>query len=106
MPAPKSHPLVRADLQSAYDWYEDELPGLGGEFREEFFRAYRKLGQGPLLYAVRFSDIRRLNLDRFPYGIFYVVKHGEVRVLAVLHGNRETNRMLSERRRTFLSSQP
>jgi hypothetical protein len=37
MPALKRHPLVRADLQIAYDWYEDEQPGLGGEFRDEFF---------------------------------------------------------------------
>jgi toxin ParE1/3/4 len=103
MPTFKRHPLVRADLQSAYDWYEDELPGLGGEFREEFFRAYRKLGSGPLLYAVRFSGIRRLNLDRFPYGIFYIVELDEVKVLAVLHGSRETRRILTGRRRTFFN---
>ena len=101
MPEPKRHPLVRADLQSAYDWYEDEIPGLGSEFREEFSRAYRKLGQGPLLYAIRFSGIRRLNLERFPYGIFYIVKPEEVRVLAVLHGRRETKNILAGRRRTF-----
>lgn len=105
MPALKRHPLVRADLQSAYDWYEDELPGLGGEFRKEFFHTYRKLGQGPLLYAVRFSSIRRLNFDRFPYGIFYTVKREEVRVLAVLHGSRESKSILTKRRRTF-SSRP
>ncbi len=106
MPAPKRHPLVRADLQSAYDRYEDELPGLGGEFHEEFLRAYRKLGRQPFLYAVRFSGIRRLNLDRFPYGIFYIVKAEEVRVLAVLHGSRETKNILAKRRRTFFSSEP
>jgi plasmid stabilization system protein ParE len=105
MPALKRHPLVRADLQSAYDWYEDQLPGLGGEFREEFFRIYRKLVQGPLLYAIRFANIRRLNLDRFPYGIFYVVKPEEIRVLAVLHGSRETKSILAGRRRTFFASQ-
>jgi plasmid stabilization system protein ParE len=103
MPALKRHPLVRADLQSAYDWHEDELSGLGGEFRQEFFRTYRKLGRGPLLYAVRFSGIRRLNLDRFPYGIFYTVKRNEVRVLAVMHGSRETKSILAERRRTFFN---
>lgn len=62
MPAPKRHPLVRADLQSAYDWYEDELPGLGSEFREEFYRACRKLRQGVLRYAVQGSS-RRLNSE-------------------------------------------
>lgn len=101
MLTPKNHPLVNADFQSAYSWYEDELPGLGLEFTAEFRRAYQKLRRHPLLYAVRFSSIRRLNLDRFPYGIFYVVNADEIRVLAVLHGSRETKRILSERRRTF-----
>jgi plasmid stabilization system protein ParE len=101
MPALKRHPLVRSDLQSAYDWYEDQLPGLGGEFREEFFHVYRKLDQHPLLYAVRFANVRRLNLDRFPYGIFYVVKLDELRVLAVLHASRDTEYILADRRRTF-----
>ena len=78
-----------------------KLPGSGGEFREEFFRVYRKLGQDPLLYAVRFANIRRLNLDRFPYGIFNVVKPDELRVLAVLHTSRESEEILAERRRTF-----
>ena len=105
MPVPKRHPLVRADLQSAFDWYEDELPGLGGEFRDDFRRAYRKLNQSPLLYAVRFADIRRLNLDRFPYGIFYFVEGGELRVLAVLYGSRETKSILAARRRTFSTGQ-
>ncbi len=105
MPALKRHPLVRADLQNAYDWYEDQLPGLGGEFREKFFHVYRKLGQGPLLYAVRFDNVRRLNLDRFPYGIFYVMRPDEVRVLAVLHASRDNEYILAERRRTFSAGQ-
>jgi toxin ParE1/3/4 len=104
MPTPKRHPLVRADLQNAYDWYEDELSGLGGEFRMEFFRAYCKLNQ-PLLYAVRFANVHRVNLDRFPYGIFYVVRPDEVRVLAVLHASRDNKYILAERRRTFSASQ-
>jgi len=57
-----------------------------------------------LLYAVRFSGIRRANLNRFPFGIFYTVKADEMRVLAVLHGSRETRKVLAERRRTFFSN--
>ena len=51
---------------------------------------------------MRFSNIRRVNLDRFPYGIFYIVRADEIGVLAVLHGSRETKALLSARRRTFL----
>ena len=43
-----------------------------------------------------------MNLDRFPYGIFYIVHAYEIRVLAVLHASRETVALLSGRRRTFL----
>ena len=101
MPTLKNHRLVGADFQSAYGWYEDECPGLGLEFAAEFRRAYQRLHQGPLLYAVRFTNVRRLNLDRFPYGIFYVVRPDEVRVLAVLHASRDNEYILAERRRTF-----
>jgi plasmid stabilization system protein ParE len=104
MPTLKSHPLVGADFQSAYGWYEDECGGLGMEFANEFRAAYQRLRRGPLLYAVRFSGIRRLNLDRFPYGIFYSVHEDEVRVLAVLHGSRETRTILAERRRAFFGN--
>ena len=104
MPAPTRHPLARADLQSAFDWYEVEVPCPGAGVREQFRRAYRKPGQHPLLYAIGFSGIRRVNLNRFPFGIFYAVKRDEVRVPGVLHGSRETGKILAKRRRTFFGS--
>ncbi len=104
MPAPKRHRLVKADLRNAYNWYEDQLPGMGREFREEFRHAYRKTGRNPLIYSVRFSNIRRVNLDRFPYGVFYTVHRDEIRALAVLHGSRETKELLAGRRRTFFEN--
>lgn len=101
MRALKRHLLVKADLQHAYNWYEDECPGLGEQFRTEFLQAYRNLIKSPLLYAVRFGEIRRLNLNRFPYGIFYRVDQEEICILAVLHGSREDQIVLAERRRSF-----
>ena len=104
MPTLKSHRLVRADFQSAYGWHEEKCPGLGLQFAAEFRRSVQKIREDPLLCSIRFSGIRRLNLDRFPYGVFYFVTPGEVRILAVLHGSRETKGMLAARRRTFSQS--
>jgi plasmid stabilization system protein ParE len=101
----KNHRLVGADFQSAYGWYEDECPGLGLQFAAEFRQAYQRLRAGPQLYAICFSNIRRLNFNRFPYGVFYVVELHEVKVLAVLHGSRETENILAGRRRTFSAGQ-
>ncbi|HEX5399518.1 MAG TPA: hypothetical protein VFY06_10770 [Verrucomicrobiae bacterium] len=100
MPTPKNHPLVGADFQTGYGWYEDPCAGLGMEFAADFRAAYKKLRRGPLLYAIRFSGIRRINLDRFPHGSSYTIRRNEIRVPAVLHGSRETRTILAERRRS------
>jgi len=98
----KKHRLVGVDFQSAYDWYRaKKQPGLEAEFIEEFRRAYRRLRENPLLYSIRFADVRRVNLKRFPYGIFYAVRPQEIRVLAVLHASRDSEIILARRRRTI-----
>lgn len=97
----RRHPLVRADLSDATNWYEDQQPGLGMEFAADFLAHYRRLGRDALLYAVRFADVRRLNLDRFPYGLFYVVRASEIWLLAVLHASRDTQAILRGRRQYF-----
>ena len=97
----KKHRLVGVDFQSAHDWYESKQPGLGADFIEDFRCAYHRLREFPLFYSVRFANVRRLNLERFPYSIFYVVTAHEIRVLAILHGSRDTESILAQRRRTF-----
>lgn len=97
----KKHRLLAIDVQSAYDWYQAKQPGLGTDFLEDFRRTYRRVRKSPLLYSVRFSDVRRLNLERFPYGIFYIVTADEMIVLAILHSSRDTESVLTTRRRAF-----
>lgn len=101
MPAIRRHPLVRADLQDAYDWLQEKEPGLGERFKADFLVTYRRLAAGPEHFAVRFAGIRRMNLAHFRYGIFYVVTGPEVHVLAVLHAARRHRRLVAGRRRSF-----
>jgi hypothetical protein len=65
-------------LREAYDWYEDQQTGLGKEFAREFLQHHRELVSGPELYAIRFAEVRRLNLYRFPYGLFYTIREKEI----------------------------
>ena len=101
MSALRRHPLVRADISDAVNWYEDQQPGLGLEFAQDFLQRYRYLARDAQLYAVRFDDVRRLNLDRFPYGLFYVIRASEIWLLAVLHASRDTATVLAQRRTHF-----
>jgi toxin ParE1/3/4 len=95
----KRHPLVPTDIQSAYDWYQAKQPGLGTEFIEDFRRAYYRLRRSPDFYSIRFFNVRRLNLERFPYGIFYVLKPDQIQMLGLLHASRDTESVLAQRRR-------
>lgn len=99
----RRHPLLRADISDAINWYEDQRPGLGVEFAADFLSHYRRLALNPEHYAVRFAEVRRLNFDRFPYGLFYVVRSPEIWLLALLHASRDTDTILAQRKRYFRS---
>jgi hypothetical protein len=68
---------------------------LGLEFAADFLSHYRHLARDAELYAVRFADVRRLNLDRFSYGLFYVIRAPEIWLLAVFHASRDTETVLA-----------
>ena len=73
--------------------------GLGIEFIAEVQGADRLLLANPLRYAVRFDDIRRLNLRRFPYGIFFILQDETIVVIGVFHFRRDSRALLEQRRR-------
>ena len=95
------HPLVEADAADAAEWYERQQAELGAVFVAEYRDRLRHLPDEALLYAVRFQDIRRVNLPRFPYGIFYYLVDDGVVVLGVLHGARDSKAELARRRKSF-----
>lgn len=93
---------VEADVAEAAEWYESRVPGLGQKFILAVQGVDKLLLANPLRYSVRFSEIRRLNLADFPYGIFFFVHDDAIVVLAVLHNRRDTRGILERRRRLGL----
>lgn len=70
---------VEADLQAAFNRYEDKVEGLGEEFVLTIDGSLAAIGQFPEIARLDHKTIRRLLVSRFPYGIFYAVRrnHGE-----------------------------
>lgn len=81
-----------ADLAKAYQWYEAEAPGLGEELLAAVAAAVASAADMPELYPVVRGDVRRLVVDRFPYGVFYRVVRERVVVIAVVHHRRDPAR--------------
>src|SRR5437773_7651857 len=95
------HPLLRADIREAALWYERQAQGLGRRITAEVIETLRRLPHEALLYAIRFGNVRRVNLPSFPYGVFYFISNDTVVVLGVLHGARESREELERRRQSL-----
>ena len=81
--------LVPADISRIMEYYE-EVAGqqLADEFYEELRAFIQKVAESPEGYAVRERDLRRVNLERFPYHFFYRIAGDAVRILVVRHHSR------------------
>jgi toxin ParE1/3/4 len=81
-------PRAEADLDEAFAWYEAQVPGLGEAFLRSATACFVRIARHPEACPEVQRRVRRASLDRFPYGVFYVVREDRIDVLAVYHGRR------------------
>jgi toxin ParE1/3/4 len=84
------HPGASADLTSAGDWYELQVPGLGLDLVEEFERSLDAIAEHPVTWPLwpgvgEDMGVRRFLLAGFPFAIAYIVEADEIVVLALAH---------------------
>src|SRR5260370_35695585 len=81
-------PEAANEANEAFNWYEDQQPGLGGEFYRELTRCLEFIIENPLLSRIGYRGLRKRKLDRFPYLVFYRATDVELVVVSVFHGSR------------------
>lgn len=81
--------LAEAEIAEVFAWYDQNGLDQGRAFLVELERVERFVRLNPLLYAKVEGDIRRANLRRFPYSLFYVVDDDTVTVLSCFHQHRD-----------------
>jgi plasmid stabilization system protein ParE len=80
---------VGRDLTGAYGWYEEQRPGLGEEFLTAVDATFDAIEQIPEMFRRVHGEVRRANVSRFPYAIFYRIDTKSVVVLTILHTARD-----------------
>jgi toxin ParE1/3/4 len=80
------------EIGEAYEWYQEQSPGLGNEFLDALDVQFQSIIGSPQLYAQTQRGIRRALLPRFPYGVFYAAKREVISVLAVVRTSRSPRR--------------
>jgi plasmid stabilization system protein ParE len=85
----RNHTQVQQEINEATEYYSDIRLELGSGFLNELDAAFDRIAADPLQFAEVRPGIRRLSLDRFPYGVYYRVPDAEtVRIIAVTHHRR------------------
>ena len=88
------------DIDNAYDWYEQQQPGLGDLFLEELIEYYEKLEQNPDIFSRVNEQYRQASLQRFQrfrYVILYEVNNRDVFIDAIFHTSRNPAEKLRKR---------
>ena len=74
----------------AKDWYENEAPGLGRNFRAAVDAVIQRMSANPWQFPVVYKSIRRALLRHFPYALMFVIEADEtLTVIACFHGSRD-----------------
>ena len=82
-------PAALAEIDAAFAWYELQASGVGAEFLRRVKLTELSIAREPLLYPVARVPLRRANLRKFPYALFYLVEPDRVVVLGCFHHRRD-----------------
>ncbi len=79
------HREAEAELTAALERYEQWSPGLGRDFLDEFEAGIQRIREHPEAWPVLRGEARRYLLRRFPFGLVYAIRPGEIYLIAVMH---------------------
>ena len=92
------HRQIASDISRIMDYYEDVAGSkLADEFYSELRSFFQKAANSPETFSIRERDLRRVNLERFPYHFLFRIVDDTVRVLVVRHHRRRPSLGLHRR---------
>ena len=66
-------PLAAIEVLEAYDWYELQREGLGGEFLDELETFYNSVLRNPTSFGFYDKTVRQGKMNRFPYVVVFEI---------------------------------
>lgn len=82
-------PPAEQELNDAFEWYEDQMSGLGDEFLAEIDEAVHRMTTWPEAHTILKGPLRRCLVRRFPYGLVSGIHEQSLVIVAVAHLHRK-----------------
>jgi toxin ParE1/3/4 len=77
------------DIQSAYEWFEEQREGRGDQFLRDLRKLESLLAHNPMMGVRAVRNVRKLLMPRFEFGIFYTVEGSRIMVAMVCDMRRD-----------------
>ena len=80
---------AKIDYKKSFLWYKNINPILSKRFYNSFKESLTVIKKNPLLFQVRYDDVRIKLISDFPYLIHYKILNNVVIIEAIYHSSRD-----------------
>lgn len=83
------HHFAEQELDESAEYYSESKPGLGKEFLDAVDVAFEEIRSNPYASEMLAKGHRRKIIHRFPFTIYYTVRHETIRIVSIAHQSRK-----------------
>jgi plasmid stabilization system protein ParE len=76
------------DFDNSYQYYLKESVKVAEAFFRQINSSLRKIKKHPDLFPIVFKNIRKFNVRKFPFVIYYFTTIDSIRIIAIFHSSR------------------
>lgn len=87
---------AKQDISEAFEWYKSKNIEIAEKFEQQTLKAIEEIEDNPFKVQIRYLQVRVAFLDRFPYGIHFIVKDDIITVVAVFHTAQNPERWINK----------
>ncbi len=76
---------AKFEYKESFIWYKNINPSLAKRFLSSFKTSLKLIKNNPLLFQIRYDEIRVIMLDVFPYLIHFRIINSHIIIQSIVH---------------------
>lgn len=85
------HKDAEIEFNQSIDYYKSISVNLGIDFTNEVYKSIKRISNHPSAWSNIDTNIKRILVNRFPYGVLYSSQNEYIYIIAIMNLYREPN---------------